>query len=329
MSKRRQVLRRVAFSLFAVYLVVTLTFGFVALTPDPNVPQIRFAVAQSTHNFSNLDARVNAAVSAYRDRTNQDEPVLQRYENWLVNVATLDWGTSYRSGQPVTAVIAERLPYTLAYVVPAMVLAGLVGVAFGLYSATHRYGLPDWLGSAAAYVGLGVPNFWLASVLILLVSFDFAWVPTSFAPEKGVFASENLLRFVLPAAILTTGLVAGQLRYVRAETSEYVRAEFVTLLRAKGATGWRVARHVLRNAAVPLLSLFFVETLAVLVFDVFVIEYVFKIPGFGLLTYQAIKSRDLPLIIGTTMVIAFVGIAGNLVQDVAYVLLDPRVEDDD
>ena len=125
--------------------------------------------------------------------------------------------------------------------------------------------------------------------------------------------------------MLGTSLLAGQARYARAESSEYVNAEFVKLLRAKGASGWAVARHLLRNAAVPLLSLFFADLLVIVALNIFVLEVVFGIPGLGQLSYEAIQNRDLPLILGTVMVLVFAGIFGNLFQDITYRTLDPRI----
>ncbi|WP_435159484.1 ABC transporter permease subunit [Haladaptatus sp. DFWS20] len=131
---------------------------------------------------------------------------------------------------------------------------------------------------------------------------------------------------VLPAGILGVSLLAGQLRHARAESREYVYRDFVKLLRAKGASTRLVARHILRNAAIPLISLFFVDFIGVLIVNVFVLEQVLNIPGIGFAGLIALEQRDLPLIIGIAMTIAVAGIASNLIQDIAYISLDPRVE---
>ncbi len=131
---------------------------------------------------------------------------------------------------------------------------------------------------------------------------------------------------MLLSAVLDISLLAGQLRYARAESCEYVYREFVKLLRAKGASNWRVARHIVRNAAIPLLSLFFADLIGTLVVNVFVLEFISSVRGIGTLGLQAIQHRDLPLILGVAIIIAFAGILGNLFQDLAYLGLDPRVE---
>lgn len=329
MSSWRYLLRRVGFALFAAYLVVSLTFAFVTFTPDPNQYRVAY---QRTMETGGDAGEVGEAVSAYRQARNYDEPLLDRYANWMVDIVQLDWGVAYSLGEdprddqgpPVTTVVGGAIPHTLAYVLPAMLFSLVGGIAIGLYSATHQHSLFDRFGTAVAYLGEGVPDFWLAQVLLLVFVGQFGQYGQITAswwdPVKGV---------VLPAAVLGTSLLAGQVHYARAESLEYVGSEFIKLVRAKGASGWHVARHVLRNAAVPLLSLFFTELLGVLVVNVYVIEVVFGIPGLGQLSYQAIQGRDLPLILGTTLVIVCFGIGGNLVQDLAYAVLDPRIGNDD
>lgn len=316
MSFRWQLVRRTAFAVLAIYLVLTVTFGFVTLTGDPNQGAIVFQTATTQGQEA-----AQEALAEYREARNLDDPLAERYVRWLVDMTTLDWGTSFSQNAPVTALIGRALPQTLAYVVPAMAFALVGGIGIGLYSATHERTLLSRLGAGVAYVGLGVPNFWLAGVLL----FAFT-VPLGQYGDATVPYWEILKTTILPAFVLGTSLLAGQARYARAESSEYVNAEFVKLLRARGASRWAIARHLLRNAAIPLLSLFFADLLIILALNIYVIEVVFGIPGLGQLSYGAIQDRDLPLILGTTMVLVFFGIVGNLFQDVAYRSLDPRIE---
>mgnify|MGYP000182788301 CR=1 FL=1 len=224
-------------------------------------------------------------------------------------------------------------------------VATVMGISFGLFSAFRQHSFSDRIVTAVAYLGLGIPNFWLATVLFsaavarhqfiafpelpitssALYSFDFTLL-YGFIPWLDPNTTQGF--FVLPIITLTTALLAGQLRYTRSESLEYIDMEFVKIARAKGAGPFRVARHVLRNAAIPLLSLFLTEMLSVLVLGVLVIEEVFNIPGFGSLMLRAVGARDMPLILGVTMVVAFIGIVGNFLQDVAYTVLDPRVGSD-
>ena len=323
----KRVARRTVLAVFSMYIVMTIVFGFVALTADPNLGQVRFNAALQYSNAPPEERleRIREEVQAYRQARNLDVPVEQRYARWLIDITTLDWGVSPSHGRPVITVIGERLPFTVAYVIPAMVVSALVGIALGAVTALRQGSLIDRFGTTAAYVGLGIPNFWLASVLLLELTYKRDVLSTSVSPSLGPFSPANLEAMVLPMVVLSTSLIAGQLRYARAESLEYTGEEFIRLVKAKGHSGWGIARHVLRVAAAPLLSLFFVELLAVLIVNIYVLEFVFDLPGFGLLSYEAIQRRDLPLLLGTTMIVAFIGIAANLLQDGLYTVLDPRV----
>ncbi len=327
MRVTRRLARRTVLAVFSMYVVMTIVFGFVALTADPNIGSVRFgaAIEYRTAPPEERLELIKQQVQAYRSARNLDVPVEKRYARWLIDITTLDWGISHSHKRPVVSVIGNRLPYTALYVVPAMVLSALIGVVAGTFTALRQGSLLDRFGTTAAYVGLGIPNFWLASVLLLELTYRRDWISAAIDPSLGAFAPANLEAAVLPMLVLTTSLLAGQLRYARAESLEYVGEEFVRLVKAKGLPGRGIARHILRVAAAPLLSLFFVELLAVLIVNIYVLEFVFDLPGFGLLSYQAIQRRDLPLLLGTTMVVAFIGIAANLLQDGLYTVLDPRV----
>ncbi|UPV74536.1 ABC transporter permease [Halorussus limi] len=321
----RHVTRRMIIALVAIYLVMSVAFVFVAATPDPNQALVAHAVASKGGSAE----EVRAAVRAYREARNLNDPLLQRYARWLVDVSTFDWGLSYSFERPVTSLILERLPYTAMYVVPALLLSLVNGVLIGLYAAFNRKGIFDRASSLVAYLGLGMPNFWLAELVALFFAVRVGSYGVSVGQPDfsgGAFWSVGHLRqFVLPSLVLATGLFAGQLRYARAESMEYVNAEFVAALKAKGVSRLSVARHVLRNAAVPIMSLFFTDMVAVLVVNIYVIEEIFGIQGLSALSLYAIEERDMPLVIGTTMVIAFVGVAANFLQDVLYGVLDPRI----
>lgn len=317
----RYVTKRVLFSVFAIYLVVSITFGFVALTADPNVGLVGHQASRSieaqTANDSERAAIVQDAIREYRESRNLDDPLSERYVRWLVDITTLDWGESFSQNAPVTTVLAAAIPKTLAYVVPAIALAIVGGVGLGVFSAMGRSRrLTGLFVVGGLYLALGIPNYWLGTVLV--------------RPEIGpkLYRTRAMLEVVLPATVLGLGLLAGQFRYARAESQEYVNTEFVKLIRAKGASASRVARHVVRNAALPLFSLFFADLMGVLVVSVFVLEQVFAIQGIGYVGLLAIQDRDVPLVLGVAMVFAFAGIVGNLLQDLAYLALDPRVESD-
>jgi peptide/nickel transport system permease protein len=303
---RWQIVRRLAFAVFAAYLILSLTFLFVALTPNPRLAMVKRSGSP-------------AAVDEFKERRGLDAPLLERYRDWIISYTTFDWGRSYRTNTPVTTVVADALFATLRYVIPAMVIAVGGGLAIGLYTATHHQTLVDRLAMSAAHLGFSLPNFWLGTICLVVV-----FGPEGTVPELLGEGGTLLRSVILPAAVLTTSLLAGQLRYARAESLEYTNAAFIKLVQAKGARQWRVARHLLRNAAIPLFSLFFTDMMGILVLNIYVIEYVFGIPGLGRVSLTAIQTRDLPIILGTTMVVVLFGIVGNLLQDIGYSVLDPR-----
>ncbi|WP_435360587.1 ABC transporter permease [Haloarchaeobius sp. DFWS5] len=332
-----KLLRRTVFAVFSAYLVMSVAFGVIAFTNDPNVGAVAFNAASSGGD-------VSEAIESYRSARNLNDPITERWLNWMVGISTGDWGISYTTGEPVLDVIGDRLELTLGYLVPSVIIAAVFGISFGLFAAFRQHTFSDRLVTTVAYLGLGVPNFWLAFILIdaivnqhNVVGFPYPIAASElyhlgFTLHWGLVPGPELTTtqkyYVLPIATLTTALLAGQLRYARAESLEYIDTEFVKIARAKGAGPIRVARHVLRNAAIPLLSLFFTDMLSVMVLNVFVIESIFSIEGFASLMLSAVSNRDMPLILGCTMLVAFVGIIGNFVQDIAYTLLDPRVGSD-
>lgn len=327
---RRYVALRLAWTVVAAFLVLSATFFLFAFTPDPNEALVEFGAGyQAALAGENATEAAQEAVAAYREARNRNLPILDRYVGWMVDYATLDWGPSHSHGEPVLSVIAEYGKVTLVYLVPALLLSVLGGVGIGLYSAVNRRTPLDYLVRTFAYVGMGIPNFWLAEVLVVLLISQFGWYGAAWDGRYGAFATTNLATLAIPGVVLVTSLLAVQARYARAESSEFVSAEFVKTLRASGAGRLQVARHVLRNASLPLLSLFVSEVVATLFIAVFVVETVLEIPGYGYMAFQALEARDVGLILGTTMIPLLVGILGNLAQDVAYTALDPRVDYED
>lgn len=330
-------LRRLGFAIFAAWLVITLVFGFVMFTEDPNEAMIAFGMTR--HGDASAED-VQEAIEEYREERGRNRPLYEQYSGFLVGTATLNWGYSPMYEAPVTDLLAQRLPITMLWVVPALFLAVLGGLALGLFSALNQRSTLGRIGTSATYLGLSLPNYWLAIVIPLALAATIDWQPTVsigpafsgvvFPEDRSVVGSiltvENITGAIFPALVLTTSLLAGQARYVRALAMEQVNEEFIKLVRAKGGSRWLVARHVFRNAAIPLMSLVFVDMLGVVIINVFVLEQIFAIPGIGTLAIRAFSNRDLPVLLGVTTVVMFVGIFGNLLQDFGYAALDPRVD---
>lgn len=333
MNRLAWLARRLVFSVVALWIVFTLTFAFVTLSGDPGDSAVAYAVAAELAGTGadgeEIEAQAEAAVQQYRDARNLDEPVTSRYVSWSWNLLTLDWGYSYERPVPVTELLAERLQITALYAIPAMGISLGGGVWLGTYAAAGRHRRFARFLTGSSYAVWGIPNFLIASILLLTLPLSIRPGLTGWEFEQSMVAYDNLRRVVLPAIILGTGLMAVQARYVRTQFLETTSEHFVRTHEAMGSDRVMRTRHVLRVAAVPLTTLFVSTLLGVLVLNVIVIEYVFDIPGFGLLTYDAIVNRDLPVIVGTTLVVAVVGIVGNFLQDLSYAILDPRIRLED
>jgi peptide/nickel transport system permease protein len=311
MGTARYVLKRVGWTVLASYLVLTAAFLLFVFTPNPT--------EQATVRFFGLQQALETYQGPELTAT-----LFDRYVEWLVSYATLDLGTT-RGGTPVESVIADTAPITLTYLVPGLVLGNLLGVAFGHFSGMIRGRLDDFV-STLSYTGISVPAFFIGEFSIAVFISQLSWYQTYYNPKFGLWSPENLVSLTLPAAVVTVNVLAVQARYTRAQTLEFGTADFVKTFRANGAGFLDRSRHVLRNAALPLVSLFFTEALTVLFITAIVVELVFRVPGLGDLTYNAIVGQDLALIFATTMIPVFVGLFGNLLQDVLYAVLDPRVD---
>ncbi|MFB6161530.1 MAG: ABC transporter permease [Haloferacaceae archaeon] len=317
---RWYVVRRVLWAAFATYLILSLTWGLLALTPDPAAQQLQFEAAARGGDAA-------AAKQAYRARRGLTRPPWVRYKEYMLNMVTLNWGWSDTRSQPVMAAIAGALPYTALYSVPTTILSVLLGLSIGLYSATHQYTRTDYAATFFAFFGYAIPNFWFGIILLLVFGVQLGWFPVVFNPDAPMFSLAMARQLVLPVFVLVTGTIAGIMRYSRAEALEYVEAAFVKTAKAKGASDVRIlTRHILRPASVPLMTILVGDILGIFLAASYLVEVVFGIPGLGQLSYNAIITQDTALVLGTTLIFTFVSVVGNLLQDIAYTVLDPRID---
>jgi peptide/nickel transport system permease protein len=317
---RWYVVRRVLWTILATFIILSITWGLLAVTPNPAAEQLQFQAAASGGD-------AEAAEEAFEARRGLDRPLWVRYKEYMVNMATFNWGWSQSRSQPVTEAILGALPYTAVYSVPTTVLSVLLGLSIGLYSATHQYTKTDYAATFFAFFGYAIPNFWFGIILLLVFGVQLRWFPVVFDADAAFLSLEMARQLVLPVVVLVTGTIAGVMRYSRAEALEYVEAEFVKTARAKGADELRVlTRHILRPASVPLMTILVGDILGIFLAASYLVEVVFGIPGLGQLSYNAIIDQDTSLVLGTTLVFTFVAVFGNLVQDIAYTVLDPRID---
>lgn len=254
-----------------------------------------------------------------------DKPVPVQYLLWLGNTLTGDMGTSLRSGKPVATEIFSRLPVTLELAGLATLASLVMAVPAGIAAALYRGRIADALLRVVALVGLSVPNFLIATMLVLFVSTRWSFLPTTGYVPVADGVAANLKSLMLPTISLGALLAASIMRMTRSSVLEELGKEYLTVARAKGlAERAVVMRHAVRNALVPVITVVGIQT-GYMLGGTVIIEQVFAIPGVGRLALDAVNQRDYPLVQGTTLFIAAAFVFLNLLTDVIYGVVDPRI----
>jgi peptide/nickel transport system permease protein len=262
---------------------------------------------------------------ALRERAGLDAPLVEQYLSYLAHAVTGDLGVSFRTGQPVTEILLERLPATASLAVTAVVIALLVAVPLGILAAVRSGSVWDYGATGLSQVGVSLPDFWMGILFILLFASTLGWLPPSgyepFLESPGGWLEHVLL----PAA--SVGLVTGAIltRFVRAAVLESLRRDYTRTARSKGLPEAVVMRrHVVRGALVPIVTVTGLQ-LASLLGGVIVIEVVFAWPGLGQMTLDAVRARDYPVVQGAVLLFATTFLVVNLLVDLLYAALDPRI----
>jgi peptide/nickel transport system permease protein len=305
--------RRILVAIPTLFLVALMVFALQrALPGDP------FLVIAGEERDPEVIARLRAI---YR----LDDPIFVQFFAWLGQVLQGDFGRSLRTGEPVLGLIAQKLPVTLQLAVASILVAIAIGIPVGILAARNKGTAIDYSASALALSGLSIPNFWLGIMLILVVSVELKWLPASGYESIFVDPKAAIERLIMPAFVLGGGLAAFIMRHTRSAMLEVLRSDYVRTARAKGLDENTVVnRHALRNALVPIITLstlLFGELLAGAVLT----EQVFTIPGFGKLIVDAVFNRDYGVVQGVVLCTAIGFILMNLLADILYVLVNPRL----
>lgn len=304
--------------------VATVTFLIVHLAPGD--PMDMFL---ENRNLRNIDPEV---IELIRQKYGLDQPLHVQYVKWLGNLLQGDLGESFTHRRPVSALLAEAIPYTLQLTVLALLLDALVGIALGIFSAVKQYSVLDKTVTIGSLIIYSLPSFWLALMLVLVFSVNLGWFPTSQTRSLDYeFLSwfeklaDRAWHLVLPVFVLGIASAAGTARYMRSRLLEVLNEEYVLAARARGLKERAVIlKHALRNALIPIITIYGLS-LPFLLGGAVIIETIFAWPGMGRLAVLAIQARDYPVILATTMIAAVLTVIGNLVADVTYALVDPRV----
>jgi peptide/nickel transport system permease protein len=262
-----------------------------------------------------------------------DQPLHVQYWNWLKRIVRLDFGRSFAPhGRPVIHMIRERLPVTLALNVIEMLIMVALAVPIGVTSATRQYSTFDKSTTVFVFVGFATPDFWLAVMLQILLGVHLGWLPISglrlpvweylpFWQQQWDFLSH----LILPIMVATFGGLAGYSRYMRQSMLEVIRQDYVQSARAKGLPeSVVIGKHALRNAMLPIVTVLGLS-LPGLIGGSVIIETIFALPGMGQLMVQAVFERDYPVIMGNLVIVASLTLFANLVADLSYGLIDPRI----
>lgn len=258
------------------------------------------------------------AVDALREEMGLNDPFLLQYGRYMWNAIRGDFGTSYQTGQSVIKQILERFPTTIYLAIGATLAAILIGIPVGLISAVKQYSIIDDVSTIFSMVLTAVPNFWLGLVLMLTLSLKLKWFPA--------YGATSLKHFVLPWITLSCMTLAVLIRMTRSSMLEVIRQDYIRTARAKGAKERRIVfHHALRNALLPVITVIGTQ-LSVQLGGAIIVETVFSIPGLGTMIISGIKTKDIPVVMGGVTFIALVGGLVNLLVDILYAYIDPRLK---
>lgn len=309
----RLVLHRALVAIPTLFIVSMLIFGLQKMLPGDPV----LAMAGEDQNPQ--------VIAALREKYHLDKPLPTQYALWMGDVLHGNLGNSLRTGEPVTTLIAQKLPVTLQLASLGLLIAIGIGIPLGILSAANHGKAVDYGANVLALSGMSIPNFWLGILLIFLVSVRWQLLPSSGYVPPGEDLWMSFKTMIMPAFVLGAALGAQLMRHTRSAMLSVLRTDYIRTARAKGLLrGTVVLKHAFRNALIPIvtvLALLFGELLAGAVLT----EQVFTIPGFGKLVVDAVFNRDYAVVQGVVRVTAVSFIALNLVADVLYVLLNPRL----
>ena len=313
--------------LLAIPLLLGITFvSFVVIHLAPGDPT----------EVMTGDLRADASADTrkiLRETYGLDKPLHVQYWNWLSRLVRLDFGRSFSpDGRPVLAKIGERLPVTLLLNVVEMLIIVAIAIPIGVMSATRQYSTFDKVTTVFVFVGFATPDFWLALLLMILFGAQLGWLPISGLRslnwEYMSFWSQQwdfLSHLVLPVFVATIGGLAGFSRYMRQSMLEVVRQDYIQSARAKGlGEGVVIGKHALRNALLPIVTILGLSVPGLIGGSV-IVESIFAIPGMGQLMVQSVFERDYPVIMGNLVIVATLTLVANLIADIAYGLVDPRI----
>jgi peptide/nickel transport system permease protein len=314
----RYLIRRILITIPSLIGISVILFTVLALAPGDPFGELATNPA--------IPPEVAAALRA---KFGLDDPVLVRYLHWCNAMLHGDWGFSFASRMNVDTLILQRLPTTLAVIGASQVLALLIALPVGVFAATRPYSIFDQIASTFALIGFSLPTFFTGIVFILLFSIRLNWLPFVFRSDISATGLAwwwaEFRQSIMPIAVLGLAQGATWTRFVRSAVLDVIRLDYVTTARAKGLPeGGVVLKHVVRNALIPVVTLIALQ-MPIVFGGAIVTEQIFRVPGIGSLLISAIQANDTPVVMAVTFVFACLVVLFNLIADLVYGWLDPRI----
>lgn len=317
----RYIARRLLQAVPLLIVISLLTFMIVEIAPG-----------DAAQMYINPEGGTDPAyIAQVRTSLGLDEPVHIRYINWLGKTLSGDFGFSFRTRRPVSLEVGDRLPNTLLLGSASLLLSFAIAIPIGVVSALKRYTFTDYFLSTLALAGISIPIFWIALLLVQVFAIQLGWLPASGmrnvrASYTGFPAAVDVLQhMILPTITLSLAQIAGWSRYQRSALLEVLGQDFIRTARGKGLLERRVLLvHALRNSLIPMVTLIGISVPTV-VTGAFITETIFSWPGIGRMGVDAVTGRDYPVIMAVTMMSALLIVFGNLIADLAYAWVDPRI----
>jgi peptide/nickel transport system permease protein len=315
---RQYIIRRILIAIPSLLGISVILFGVLAMAPGDPFEEL------ATNPAIPPEIRM-----ALRAKFGLDDPVWQRYLHWLSAMVQGDWGFSFQSRMDVDKLILQRLPVTLIVIGASQILAISVAIPVGVLAAIRPYSIFDQIASTFAMIGFSLPTFFTGLVLILVFSIQLDWLPFVYRADINAtgwaFYWEHIKQSIMPVVVLGLAQAGTLVRFMRSSVLDVIRLDYVTTARSKGIGERKViVRHVVRNAMIPVVTLIALQLPAVFG-GAIVTEQIFRIPGIGSLLIAAILANDTPVVMGVTFVIACLVVLFNLIADILYGWLDPRI----
>jgi peptide/nickel transport system permease protein len=315
---RQYIIRRLLIAIPSLLGISVILFGVLAMAPGDPFEEL------ATNPAIPPEIR-----QALRAKFGLDDPVWQRYLHWLSAMVQGDWGFSFQSRMDVDKLILQRLPVTLIVIGASQLLAISVAIPVGVLAAIKPYSIFDQVASTFAMIGFSLPTFFTGLVLILVFSIQLDWLPFVYRADINAtgwaFYWEHIKQSIMPVVVLGLAQAGTLVRFMRSSVLDVIRLDYVTTARSKGIGERKVIiKHVVRNAMIPVVTLIALQLPAVFG-GAIVTEQIFRVPGIGSLLIAAILANDTPVVMGVTFVIACLVVLFNLIADILYGWLDPRI----